>query len=90
MSALLLLLLLVLRCLSRRGADFLYFQLPLKSRAVPVFHGASFIGAHVIPICYSFLLFCNPTVRKQGSLIADPTAFLWITHLLLLLLCVPR
>eukprot|EP01041_Mallomonas_annulata_P010248 gene10248-21379_t len=44
---------------------FIYFQLPLKSRAIAFFHPISFSGALAIPICYYHLLLCKPNVEKD-------------------------
>lgn len=39
---------------------FVYFQLPLSSRALAYFQPASFIGANVVPLSYLYLLFWKP------------------------------
>jgi len=44
---------------------FIYFQLPLKSRALAFFHPASFLGASVVPACYIFLNICKPSLEKD-------------------------
>eukprot|EP01038_Epipyxis_sp_PR26KG_P008535 gene8535-11535_t len=42
---------------------FIYFQLPLKSRALSLIHSISFIGANIIPVLYAYLLFWNPILE---------------------------
>ena len=40
---------------------FLYFQLPLKSKAVAFFHPISFSASVVIPALYAYILVCKPS-----------------------------
>jgi hypothetical protein len=40
--------------------NFIYFQLPLKSRALAFFHPLAFSTSIVSPVSYIFLLYCNP------------------------------
>lgn len=42
---------------------FLYFQLPLKSRALAFIHPTSFIGANLIPAMYIYLLLWKPSLE---------------------------
>ena len=44
---------------------FIYFQLPMKSRALSYFHSASFIGSNVTPISYLYLLSWKPTFEMD-------------------------
>ena len=45
---------------------FIYFQLPLKSRAIAYFHPTSLIGAGVMPLMYAYLLFWNPGLELRN------------------------
>ena len=42
---------------------FIYFQLPLQSRALPYLQSISFVGANVIPVLYVFLLIWKPKLE---------------------------
>lgn len=42
---------------------FIYFQLPLKSKALPYFHATSFIGAGLVPVLYASLLLWKPSLE---------------------------
>lgn len=42
---------------------FVYFQLPLNSRALAYLHPTSFIGATLIPVMYGHLLFWSPMLE---------------------------
>jgi hypothetical protein len=42
---------------------FIYFQLPLQSRAIPYFHSISFVGANVMPVLYGFLILWRPRLE---------------------------
>ena len=44
---------------------FLYFQLPLKSRALAFFHPLSFCGSIVIPSIYVYKLIKNPNYEVE-------------------------
>jgi len=44
--------------------NFIYFQLPLKSRALAFFHPVAFISSMVTPAAYLFLLYCNPNYER--------------------------
>lgn len=44
---------------------FIYFQLPLKSRALVWFHPLSFVGANVIPVSYGHLLMWKPSLETD-------------------------
>jgi hypothetical protein len=57
---------------------FIYFQLPLKSRALPFFHPVSFIGALAIPMIYGYRLYCKPTYEIDY---AEQSDLLWNTIL---------
>jgi hypothetical protein len=46
---------------------FIYFQLPLKSRALPYFHALSFVGAYVIPALYGYLLINKPRIEVDHA-----------------------
>jgi hypothetical protein len=43
------------------AVHFIYFQLPLKSKAIALIHPTSFLGATIIPVMYAYLLFWNPS-----------------------------
>jgi hypothetical protein len=44
---------------------FIYFQLPLKSRALSYIHPLSFTGSNVIPLSYIHLLFWKPNFEMD-------------------------
>lgn len=44
---------------------FIYFQLPLKSRALAYFHPVSFTGSIVCPVSYAYLLVCKPSIEED-------------------------
>jgi hypothetical protein len=45
--------------------NFVYFQLPLRSRALAFFHPLAFMTSIVTPTCYLFLMYCNPNYEHQ-------------------------
>jgi hypothetical protein len=45
------------------GSHFAYFQLPLRSQALPYLHPISFIGACLIPVMYLLLWFWSPSLE---------------------------
>ena len=45
------------------AVHFMYFQLPLRSRALAYLHPTSFIGACLMPIMYGFLLYWTPRLE---------------------------
>lgn len=47
------------------GLHFIYFQLPLKSRALAFFHASSFIAANVNIANYLFLLLHKPSLETD-------------------------
>jgi hypothetical protein len=47
------------------GLHFIYFQLPLRSRALAYFQATSFVGANVMLASYSNLLLCKPTLESD-------------------------
>lgn len=59
---------------------FIYFQLPLKSNAIPFFHATSWIGASVIPMCYLHLLFWNPSLEINHVDSWDETFYVLIVR----------
>lgn len=46
------------------AANFIYFQLPLKSRALAFFHPLAFVSSIVTPACYVFHCYLNPQYEK--------------------------
>lgn len=44
---------------------FVYFQLPLQSRARSFLHSASWVGSIVIPVSYCYLLLRKPNLELQ-------------------------
>lgn len=54
-------------------SHFIYFQLPLKSRALPFFHSCSFIGAAVSPWVYGYLLLWDPSIEINRMNTSDMT-----------------
>lgn len=44
---------------------FVYFQLPLRSRALSFFHPISFVGAIVTPICYLTLIYYKESIFRE-------------------------
>lgn len=47
------------------GLHFIYFQLPLKSRALAFFHSSSFVAANVNLASYLFLLMNKPSLETD-------------------------
>lgn len=47
------------------GLHFIYFQLPIKSRALALFHSTSFVGANVMLASYLFLLMHKTTLEAD-------------------------
>lgn len=47
------------------AVHFLYFQLPLKSRALAFIHPVSFTGAMVVPALYIYTLVINPNYEVE-------------------------
>jgi len=45
---------------------FVYFQLPLRSRASAYFHSISFVGAFTVPILYIYLLCYRPNMEEEN------------------------
>lgn len=45
------------------GLHFVYFQLPLRSRALAFFHSSSFVAANVMLASYLFLLMSKPSLE---------------------------
>lgn len=45
------------------AVHFIYFQLPLRSRALAYLHPTSFIGACLTPVMYGFLLYWTPMLE---------------------------
>ena len=45
---------------------FIYFQLPLESRALPFLHSVSFIGASITPWAYGYLLTWKPNLENDN------------------------
>ena len=45
------------------GLHFVYFQLPLRSRALAFFHSSSFVAANVMLASYLFLLMNKPSLE---------------------------
>ena len=45
------------------GLHFVYFQLPLKSRALAFFHSSSFVAANVMLASYLYLLMNKPSLE---------------------------
>lgn len=45
---------------------FIYFQLPLRSRATAFFHSISFIGALSVPVLYLYLLYYRPNMEEEN------------------------
>lgn len=46
---------------------FVYFQLPVKSKALSILHAASLLGSIVIPVQYAHVLFWNPLLEINNS-----------------------
>ncbi len=44
---------------------FIYFQLPLKSKAMAYFHGVSFIASIVTPCMYVYLLYFHSSIEQE-------------------------
>ena len=51
--------------------SFIYFQLPLKSRALAWFHPVTFLASFVTPAQYAFLLFAKPRVEYDRMELLD-------------------
>jgi hypothetical protein len=53
------------------AVHFIYFQLPIKSRALAYMHATSFIGSCLVPVMYGVLLYWNPTLEHNHMVVWD-------------------